>query len=417
MSVAIGDESGAQNTQCPTPEITELCEEQAQLINEPEPEIIADPEEAFDPPPGDSSDPEVEPPVTVPDPDAGETGPDPTEPEPVIVDPVIPEPEVTDPPDSVTDTTPELVTPEPVDPVINDGKPTGKPEKPKDDPRPSPAVSEIPARPESPAADHTHEHAEHKYSSSFSGAIMSTANVGELEHALPNVPPLTAKGKESLIEYQEQGGDPYLILALHWDEEGFSDWGSTMQTLPTNLTDRELTLYLIEREIDPVDTLRLRDLAEAFGLEALHKGLGDDEVKQELIDRTLADEGIPIYPGGREDIKAGHIDGRVLVTMHYLRKRYGVVEISSLITGHSRYTASGNISLHSLGQAFDIALLGDQRIAGNTQYPGSNTEKAVRDLVALPEGMGVSEIISLWDVGGASFAMGDHDDHIHVGYK
>jgi hypothetical protein len=28
-----------------------------------------------------------------------------------------------------------------------------------------------------------------------------------------------------------------------------------------------------------------------------------------------------------------------------------------------------------------------------------------------------AELISLWDMGGASFALPDHDDHIHIGFK
>ena len=54
-------------------------------------------------------------------------------------------------------------------------------------------------------------------------------------------------------------------------------------------------------------------------------------------------------------------------------------------------------------------------ILGN-QGRGSITEAVVRDLLLLQGAMRPSQIITLMDLGGPTFAMGDHDDHIHVGY-
>jgi hypothetical protein len=37
-------------------------------------------------------------------------------------------------------------------------------------------------------------------------------------------------------------------------------------------------------------------------------------------------------------------------------------------------------------------------------------------MLLLPEELRPKQLISLFDMGGPSFAMGDHHDHIHAGY-
>ena len=50
------------------------------------------------------------------------------------------------------------------------------------------------------------------------------------------------------------------------------------------------------------------------------------------------------------------------------------------------------------------------------RQPGGMTERALRDILLLPKELWPSELISLFDMGGPSFAMADHADHIHVGF-
>jgi hypothetical protein len=50
------------------------------------------------------------------------------------------------------------------------------------------------------------------------------------------------------------------------------------------------------------------------------------------------------------------------------------------------------------------------------QQPGGVVERALRDVLLLPEEMRPSELISLFDMGGPSLAMADHADHVHVGF-
>ncbi|HET8976407.1 MAG TPA: lytic murein transglycosylase [Solirubrobacterales bacterium] len=137
--------------------------------------------------------------------------------------------------------------------------------------------------------------------------------------------------------------------------------------------------------------------------------------KASLMQRVLADPRIEIYACGRSDIESGQIDRRTLAALSYLSERGYRLTITSLKCGHSFYTTSGNVSAHSSGNAVDIAQVNGLPILGN-QGRGSITEAVVRDLMALQGTMLPSQIITLMDLGGPTFAMGDHDDHIHVGY-
>ena len=102
-------------------------------------------------------------------------------------------------------------------------------------------------------------------------------------------------------------------------------------------------------------------------------------------------------------------------TLEYLVERGYRLTLTSLKCGHSFYTTSGNVSAHSSGNAVDIAQVNGLPILGN-QGKGSITEAVVRDLLKLQGTMRPAQIITLMDFGGPTFAMGDHDDHIHVGY-
>ena len=51
------------------------------------------------------------------------------------------------------------------------------------------------------------------------------------------------------------------------------------------------------------------------------------------------------------------------------------------------------------------------------QERGGVTEQAVRRIMQLQGTMTPSQVISLLDLGGPTLAMGDHDDHIHVGFR
>ncbi|MEA2443188.1 MAG: hypothetical protein QOJ12_480, partial [Thermoleophilales bacterium] len=135
-----------------------------------------------------------------------------------------------------------------------------------------------------------------------------------------------------------------------------------------------------------------------------------------LEKRVLSDNRIEIYPGGRADIKAGRVDRRVLALLEYLAEVGLRPTVSCLISGHSYYTSSGNVSEHTMGTAVDISRINGTPILGH-QDPGGVTEQAVRRIMQLQGTMTPHQVISLLDLGGPTLAMGDHDDHIHVGFR
>ena len=151
----------------------------------------------------------------------------------------------------------------------------------------------------------------------------------------------------------------------------------------------------------------------AVGLRSLVSGLA--AAKPRLARRVLADRKIFIYGAGRTDVSAGRTDVRVLVLLRYLRIAHGSVTVSSLTSGHRLYARPGVVSAHVYGLAVDIAALGGRSIAGN-QEPGGLTERAVRNVLLLPAELAPRQVISLLGLGGASFPLADHGDHIHVGY-
>jgi hypothetical protein len=135
-----------------------------------------------------------------------------------------------------------------------------------------------------------------------------------------------------------------------------------------------------------------------------------------LEKRVLSDERIEVYECGRDDIRSGQIDRRVLATLAYLAESGLRPGVTSLKCGHGFYTSSGNVSHHSSGNAVDIATVNGIPILGH-QEAGGITEQTVRRLMQLQGTMAPAQIISLFEVGGATFAMGDHADHIHVGFQ
>jgi hypothetical protein len=151
----------------------------------------------------------------------------------------------------------------------------------------------------------------------------------------------------------------------------------------------------------------------AVGLDALVKGL--EASKAAIATRVLADRNISIYQGGRNDIVAGKVDVRVLATIAYLRESFGQVTVSCLVAGHRLYARPGVISAHISGHAVDIAGLGGMSIQGH-QEPGGITERAVREILLMPAEVMPRQVISLLGLGGPSFPLADHYNHIHIGF-
>ncbi len=140
--------------------------------------------------------------------------------------------------------------------------------------------------------------------------------------------------------------------------------------------------------------------------------------KDTLIQRVLANPRIELYSCGRRDVEAGVVDRRVLATLEFLASSGLKPTVTSLRCGHGFYTTSGNVSAHSSGNAVDIAKINGIPILGN-QGAGSIADIAVRRMLTLQGTMQPAQIITLMAYDGATntMAMGDHADHIHVGFR
>ena len=195
--------------------------------------------------------------------------------------------------------------------------------------------------------------------------------------------------------------------------EQLSALASSLAGLKKNATPAQLQQRVNLDEPHAEQALALARYHRAVGKRVLVLGLEDGRAL--LEHRVLHHAEIHLTPWGRADVAEGRIGVRTLVVMLYLAQRHDNVTVSSLVSGHRLYSRPGVISAHVYGQAVDIASLDGISIYGG-QGPGSITEQAVRDLLLLPVEAYPGQVISLHNMGGPSFAMADHHDHIHVGF-
>jgi hypothetical protein len=159
--------------------------------------------------------------------------------------------------------------------------------------------------------------------------------------------------------------------------------------------------------------LALARYDRAVGLRALVRGL--ESAQPRLERRILRDARIDIYAGGRADIAAHRVNVRILVLIRYLRVTFKQATVSSLFTGHRYFARPGVVSAHMSGLAVDIAGVAWTPISGH-QAPNGLTERAVKAILLLPAELQPQQVISLLGLGGPSFPLADHYDHIHIGY-
>ena len=141
--------------------------------------------------------------------------------------------------------------------------------------------------------------------------------------------------------------------------------------------------------------------------------------KEALAQRVLADPNVQIYGCGRQDIRAGQIDRRVLATLEFLVASGLKPTVTSLKCGHSYYTASGNVSAPHDRHRPSTSPRSTACRSWTTRAPGSITELTIQRLLTLQGTMKPNQIISLMEFEGTdnTVAMGDHADHIHVGWQ
>src|SRR3712207_226464 len=98
--------------------------------------------------------------------------------------------------------------------------------------------------------------------------------------------------------------------------------------------------------------------------------------KSELERRVLRNPRIEVYGGGRRDIRGSRIDRRVLATLEFLAASGLRPTVTSLESGHSLFTASGNVSHHASGNAVDIARVNGIPIMGDRKSTRLNSSHA-----------------------------------------
>jgi hypothetical protein len=231
----------------------------------------------------------------------------------------------------------------------------------------------------------------------FARALSAAANANHVDWALV-LGVLRADGhKSSWPASPRQLGS--LASRLHALRASADEWRAVLALSGrSGLADRSVALANYNR---------------AVGLRALVRGLQAET--SALEQRVLTDPRLSIYPGGRDDVAQHRINVRVLVLMLYMAEAHGSATISSLNSGHRLYARPGVVSAHKYGLALDIAALGGESILGH-QQAGSLTERAVRNILLLPVELRPKQVISLLGLGGPSFPLADHYDHIHVGY-
>jgi hypothetical protein len=173
--------------------------------------------------------------------------------------------------------------------------------------------------------------------------------------------------------------------------------------------------------LDGWKLLEATAIYRAKGKSPFADGLGGAGVlllpKSSLQRLVLADHGIELSDCDRIEIRAGQIDRRLLATLAYLSEQGFDLTITSMLCGrHGSITTSGNVSYHSFGTAVDIAAINGVPVLGN-QGPGTLVDELLKAVLRLQGTLAPDELISLEELGGPSFAMADHADHVHIGWS
>lgn len=121
------------------------------------------------------------------------------------------------------------------------------------------------------------------------------------------------------------------------------------------------------------------------------------------------------------DLTTGSVDPRLVDLLLWITSRRQSITITSMRTDHSQCVAGSNpcrVSAHKLGRAVDIAAVNGQACPG---VSSSECGRLYEELVMTLRGTAYqpSQIIhgyDPWPNERWNFAMGNHRDHIHIGY-
>ena len=153
--------------------------------------------------------------------------------------------------------------------------------------------------------------------------------------------------------------------------------------------------------------------AEVLSLAASYGVLSAPGVAYAATSDLLRNPHVALTPQARADLEAGVVDQRLVSLLAWIAQRH-TIGISVFKTGHSKYTRSGNVSLHYGGRATDIFFVDGRPVSASNH----GARQLVVELAAIHGQLRPSELGHPFGAIGfpGGFTDADHADHIHVGF-
>lgn len=122
---------------------------------------------------------------------------------------------------------------------------------------------------------------------------------------------------------------------------------------------------------------------------------------------------VVLTPNARADLEAGAVDPKLVSLLAWVAERH-TISITVFKTGHSKYTRSGNISLHFSGSAADIFFVDGAPVSAHN----GSAEALVLHVARVQGTLRPSELGHPFGAVGfpGGFTDADHRDHLHIGF-
>jgi hypothetical protein len=149
-------------------------------------------------------------------------------------------------------------------------------------------------------------------------------------------------------------------------------------------------------------------LAANYGVWVVPEGVAFASTSDLLKNRRVV-----LTPHARADLEAGIIDQRLVSLLSWIAERH-TISVTVFKSGHSKYTRSGNVSLHYYGRGADIFFIDGQPVT----VANWRARQVVIELSGVQGTLRPSELGHPFGAIGfpGGFTDADHRDHIHVGF-
>lgn len=286
----------------------------------------------------------------------------------------------------------------------------------------------------------------------FVGALLAISGdeLSPSERALEEIPPELIELYQAASETCE-GLDWTVLAAIHKVETGFAQGQATssagaqgpMQFMPgtfasygidgngdgrTNVNDVEDAVFSAANLLcangagDPARlataiwnynhsdeyVAQVLSLAASYGVIAPAPGVAYAGTAD-----LLTNPRVVLTPNARADLEAGIVDQRLVSLLSWIAQRHAI-SITVFQTGHSKYTRSGNISLHYYGAAADVFFVDGEPVSVSNDA----AEALVLDLARIEGSLRPDELGHPFGAIGfpGGFTDVDHRDHLHIGF-